>query len=191
MNRKLGDVGDDSARIPSSAFFVEHAAPAEAAGGIASGGHRSQTTMTAGDLLKAEQVTLDVGTHKQLMEDVPIEKRLTLSFPHISAWVPDLLGPGSAQGGNIITKAFHKLKGGKPEIEKPKERQVRILAAWEFCAYLWRLVAVASTTCSTPRQHCKRSNAWSIFAPTPGTIISLKPILLTMYPAAIVGSIGK
>ena len=81
--------------------------------------------MTGGDLLKAEQVTLDIGTHKQLMEDVPNEKRLTLSFPHISAWVPDLLGPGSAQGGNIVTKAFHKLKGGKAKTEKPKERQVR------------------------------------------------------------------
>ncbi|CAL5220454.1 g2473 [Coccomyxa viridis] len=124
MNRKLGDVGDDSARIPSSAFFVEHAAPAEAAGGIATGGHRAQSTMTAGDLLKAEHVTLDVGTHKQLMEDVPIEKRLLLSFPHISAWVPDLLGPGSAEGGNIFSKTFHKLKGGKPKAGKPKERQI-------------------------------------------------------------------
>ena len=124
MNRKLGDVGDDSARIPSSAFYVEHAAPAEAAGGIATGGHRPQSTMTAGDLLKAEHVTLDIGTHKQLMEDVPIDKRLTLRFPHISAWVPDLFGPGAAQGGNIFTKTLHKLRGDKPKAEKAKERQV-------------------------------------------------------------------
>ena len=126
MNRKLGDVGDDSAQIPSSAFYVEHAAPAEAAGGIASGGHRPQSTMTGGDLLKAEHVTLDVGTHKQLMEDVPIEKRLVLSFPHISAWVPDILGPGAAEG-NVFSKAFHKLRGGKPKPGKPKERQVKPL----------------------------------------------------------------
>ena len=166
MNRKLGDVGDDSARIPSSAFFVEHAAPAEAAGGIATGGHRAQSTMTAGDLLKAEHVTLDVGTHKQLMEDVPIEKRLLLSFPHISAWVPDLLGPGSAEGGNIFSKTFHKLKGGKPKAGKPKERQVSFPSMQWLCvttsgSVLCRLRSLAPQLCC-PDSSASR-HAWSLF----------------------------
>lgn len=73
MNRRLGEVGDDSCMIPSSAFFVGAAQPAEAAAGIASGGHRPQSTMTGGDLLKAEHVTLDVGNPRQLME-VPFRR---------------------------------------------------------------------------------------------------------------------
>jgi hypothetical protein len=70
---KLGEIRDNSCMIPSSAFFVDAAQPAEAAAGIASGGHGPQSTMTGGDLLKAENepqkhVTLDVGNPRQLME---------------------------------------------------------------------------------------------------------------------------
>ena len=121
---KLGEVGDDAARVPSSAFFVEHAAPAEAAAGIANGGHQARPHMLAGDFLKDEHITIDVGTHEQLMEDVPHEKRLTLGFPHISAWVPDLFGPEEA---NAFTNALKRLKGSKAKEQKPKERQVMSL----------------------------------------------------------------
>ena len=86
---------------------------------------------TGGHLFKAdnkpEHVALQVGDPRQLMEDVPMEKRLMLTFPHISAWVPDLFGPGAQQGGNFVTKAFQKLKGGKPKPQKAKERQVGTL----------------------------------------------------------------
>ena len=118
---KLGEVGDDAARVPSSAFFVEHAAPAEAAAGIANGGHQARPHMLAGDFLKDEHVTIDLGSHEQLMEDVPHEKRLTLGFPHISAWVPDLFG---AEEGNAFTNALKRLKGSKAKEQKAKERQV-------------------------------------------------------------------
>ena len=59
-----------------------------------------------------------------VLQDVPPEKRLTLSFPHISAWVPDLFGPGAPQGGNLFTRAYEKLRGGKSEQQKAKGRQV-------------------------------------------------------------------
>lgn len=45
MNRKLGEVGEDSAKIPSSAFFVEHAPAAEGAAGLVAS-HRSHAEMT-------------------------------------------------------------------------------------------------------------------------------------------------
>ena len=129
---KLGEVGDDAARVPSSAFFVEHAAPAEAAAGIANGGHQARPHMLAGDFLKDEHITIDVGTHEQLMEDVPHEKRLTLGFPHISAWVPDLFGP---EEGNALTNALKRLKGSKAKEQKPKERQVMpLIPSLEFAA---------------------------------------------------------
>lgn len=121
---KLGEVGNDAAKVPSSAFFVEHAAPAEAAAGIANGGHQARPHMLAGDFLKDEHITIDMGSHEQLMEDVPHEKRLILAFPHISAWVPDLFGP---EEGNAFTNALKRLKDGKPKEQKPKERQVTSL----------------------------------------------------------------
>ena len=61
------------------------------------------------------------------MEPVPKAKQMALEFPNISAWVPDLFGPGSADSGNIISKALQKLhlsRSTQPA-GKPKERQVR------------------------------------------------------------------
>lgn len=151
----LGEVGDNTAKIPSSAFYVEHAAPAEAAAGIANGGHRAQNNMLAGDLLKAEHVSLDVGTQAQLMEDVPAEKRLTLSFPHISAWVPDLFGPGAPQGGNVFTNTLKKLKGGKAKGAKAKERQVGAYADYSMpllckksAALVFDAISLSLLTCA-------------------------------------------
>ena len=143
---KLGEVGDDAARVPSSAFFVEHAAPAEAAAGIANGGHQARPHMLAGDFLKDEHITIDVGTHEQLMEDVPHEKRLTLGFPHISAWVPDLFGP---EEGNALTNALKRLKGSKAKEQKPKERQVmQHVPSLRYAAS--SAMTAAPTICVTP-----------------------------------------
>ncbi len=133
--------------------------------------------MTAGDLLKAEHVTLDVGTHKQLMEDVPTEKRLVLSFPHISAWVPDLLGPGSAEGGNMFTKAFQKLKGGKPKPGKPKERQVinfQCIGCASICerSSCW-LRSFACQLCCPDSS--ASTHAWTLLVTPPGILSLLKP----------------
>jgi hypothetical protein len=66
------------------------------------------------------------GAVQPIMEAVPKGKQMALEFPHISAWVPDLFGPGSADSGNLFSKALQKLRLSKStELQgKPKQRQV-------------------------------------------------------------------
>lgn len=126
---------------------------------------------TGGDLFKAdnkpEHVALQVGDPRQLMEDVPMEKRLMLTFPHISAWVPDLFGPGAQQGGNFVTKAFQKLKGGKPKPQKAKERQVGTLLNLPYVyTCLWQCFAqFKSLSTMLPRQQYMHHQALSFTSP--------------------------
>lgn len=66
------------------------------------------------------------GAAQPIMEAVPKAKQLALEFPHISAWVPDLFGPGSADSGNLFSRALQKLHLSKSTQRhgKPKQRQV-------------------------------------------------------------------
>jgi hypothetical protein len=120
--------GDEAATVPSSAFFVESGAVADVEQGFRNGSDHASSAEARKD--KAELLSIMVsrpGADVQLMEPVPKDKQLTLDFPNISAWVPELFGPNSAAGkGGIVSRTLKKLtKRSSTRDSKPKERQVR------------------------------------------------------------------
>ena len=120
--------GDEAATVPSSAFFVESGAVADVEQGFRNGSDHARGAEARKD--KAELLSIMVsrpGADVQLMEPVPKDKQLTLDFPNISAWVPELFGPNSAAGkGGIVSRTLKKLtKRSSTRDSKPKERQVR------------------------------------------------------------------
>lgn len=72
-------------------------------------------------------IHVELGEPVQLMEPVPREQQMALEFPNISAWVPDLFGPGAAEQGNPISRTLqmlHLSRATQPKAPKQKERQV-------------------------------------------------------------------
>lgn len=127
----MGKDDGSAAKLPASAFNVESP-------DIENGLPNGQVPSSGAEVRKekAEHLAIMVSNvpETQLMEPVPQEKQLTLVFPHISAWVPDLFGPGSAgMDANIVTRSFQKLARGRstqPNDGRPKERQVNYVKAY-------------------------------------------------------------
>ncbi|BDA45889.1 ABC transporter G family member 14 [Coccomyxa sp. Obi] len=120
--------GDEAATVPSSAFFVEGTDDADVEQGLRNGSQQANGTVE-NRKDKAELLSNAFsrpGADVQLMEPVPKDKQLTLVFPNISAWVPDLFGPNSAAGeGNFVSKNWKKLTKRKSTRDiKPKDRQI-------------------------------------------------------------------
>ena len=98
------------------------------------------------------------------MEPVPKAKQMALQFPNISAWVPDLFGPG-ADSGNFISKTLQKLhlSRSKQTSGKPKERQVRVHLAASNCvlgADGSSATEACSCSCADSVQHLWHMPAW-------------------------------
>ena len=134
--------GDEAATVPSSAFFVEGNDHTDVEQGLRNGSQLANGTVELRKD-KAELLSMTIsrpGADVQLMEPVPKDKQLTLVFPNISAWVPDLFGPNSAAGeGNFVSKSWKKLTKRKSTRDsKAKDRQVRLaLHACTFvCVYI-------------------------------------------------------
>ncbi len=122
--------GDEAATVPSSAFFVENGDHTDVEQGLRNGSQQANGTVELRKD-KAELLSMAIsrpGADVQLMEPVPKDKQLTLVFPNISAWVPDLFGPNSAAGeGNLVSKSWKKLTKRKGTRDsKAKDRQVQL-----------------------------------------------------------------
>lgn len=119
---------NEPATVPSSAFYVDSASPTDIEQGLQNGSMQgagaAEHRKDKAELLSV--VVSKTGADVQLMEPVPKDKQLTLEFPNISAWVPDLFGPNSAAAeGDIIRKTFRKLTKRRSTREaKPSNRQV-------------------------------------------------------------------
>lgn len=124
--------GDEAATVPSSAFFVENGDYTDVEQGLRYGSQQTNGNVEHRND-KAELLFNAIsrpGADVQLMEPVPKDKQLTLVFPNISAWVPDLFGPNSAAGeGNFVSKSWKKLIMRKSTRDsKAKDRQVQLVA---------------------------------------------------------------
>jgi hypothetical protein len=120
----MGKGNGAPATLPQSAFYIDNRLS-----------NTSENSAANGQLLpnhaeKAEHLAITVSNlpDMELMEPVPRDRQIALEFPNISAWVPDLFGPGSAGGeSNTVTRTLRKLGKGRstqPNDGRPNQRQV-------------------------------------------------------------------
>ncbi len=161
--------GDEAATVPSSAFFVESGDVVDVEQGFRNGSEGASGAEARKD--KAELLSIVVsrpGADVQLMEPVPKDKQLTLDFPNISAWVPDLFGPNSTSGsGGIMSSTWKKLtKRRSTRDSKAKERQVRYTIKRSHQIQLLELSLAlfrkAETSCQLHLEHL--SEYWNLFS---------------------------